>query len=1036
MAYIGKDLRCLYQNTRLQGRQQTWHVSPDLSSVRVQMCYVTFSERKFLPLLYQGRNKYYGHTSDFSLTESDFRQEWRNIHDIIVELENYLGTATALQDSVNEIKTCSMDPDLEKKYIDKLLVIDELQTTVENLADDMKKLHCVIPVHVKAQHEKEYIRKWREEDSVFLETHGFLEMLQRVREQSYVTFVGVPGSGKSATAQHISLILQTEGYEVVPVLDLRDLTQYCDPHNPQVFVINDVVGVLGVQKAKLESFLDYEQKLTEPSFEKTKVLMTCRETLFNQCHKSFFTNEQNVIKLHSLENALSEDDRRNILAIHGLDRDLLSPALLTESSRMFPLLCKLYSKEKKFKANGVEFFISPIKCILEEFDKMQQRNNLFYASLVLCALNNNMISEDILNDKQNEFQEKKLNVLKSCEVDSTTDTFKVLKTLSAMEGTYTKRRDKEFTFVHDSMFEITAYHFGRQFPELNVRYMKSSYVANNVKLQTYTAPKKCKIIDKTISVCNSCTGERTHTFGAISKENTEIGEHIDESAEDNEVLDLCVRIPPSKYQMLAERLYRDIKDMELHDVFMNDALKDQMFCKMFCENEISAIEKNRLLVLGCYGGDVETVRILLQHVDTSSINKTSQHHYNSGVLCRQVPPLTAACLFGHVSVVKELIGIGADVNIEGHFHTPLTAACVNGHLSVVKELCKFEADVNLESEHVTPLIAACISGHASVVKELINFKAEVNPRQKMVECKVTRKFLFNCRDMCNPLYKKIQKIEKYESPLVFACKIGNIEIVRELLNAKSVVNPNTLSETPLIAACANGYLSVVRILLEEGADVNLNGKYRRLSLDYCFLEQIGKPLKVESGELYLREETPLTAACIRQANLKTDCKDDVVFTKTPVWDVKFEWEEKEIFKTDILKHLLCVSLDCNQDIKIWREPVVKPLLFTIIDHEYNKYDDLLENVSLLLKAGADTSLRLKYREYNSAVDRMGVSALERLRRLIPEIKASLSRQRHLITESKAPQRWQRRLIAKIEESLRKSQYVMKEMKKKIRRYSI
>lgn len=54
-------------------------------------------------------------------------------------------------------------------------------------------------------HENE-VSKWKEDENVFLETHNFPNMLEQVKKQSFVTFVGVPGSGKTATVRHIALI--------------------------------------------------------------------------------------------------------------------------------------------------------------------------------------------------------------------------------------------------------------------------------------------------------------------------------------------------------------------------------------------------------------------------------------------------------------------------------------------------------------------------------------------------------------------------------------------------------------------------------------------------------------------------------------------------------------------------------------------------------------------------------------------------------------------------------------------------------------
>ncbi|XP_062571160.1 uncharacterized protein LOC134233190 [Saccostrea cucullata] len=95
------------------------------------------------------RNKYYGHAADFSLSESDFKQEWQNIHDITVDLEQHFGTTTVYQDAVNDIRTCSMDPEIEAKYIDKLLLIDELCETVKSHTDEIKKLQQDILPNVK-----------------------------------------------------------------------------------------------------------------------------------------------------------------------------------------------------------------------------------------------------------------------------------------------------------------------------------------------------------------------------------------------------------------------------------------------------------------------------------------------------------------------------------------------------------------------------------------------------------------------------------------------------------------------------------------------------------------------------------------------------------------------------------------------------------------------------------------------------------------------------------------------------------------------
>ncbi|XP_062597964.1 uncharacterized protein LOC134259395 [Saccostrea cucullata] len=918
------------------------------------------------------RNKYYGHAADFSLSDSDFKREWQNIYNITVELEQNLGTSTVYQDAVNDIKTCSMDPEIEAKYIDKLLLIDELCKTVKSHTDKIEELQYVIPPNVKDLHERQ-LKQWREEDKVYSETHNFQEMLNKVRRQPYMTFVGVQGSGKSSTIHHIALILQKEEYEVVPIIDIRKIEDYSDSRHPQVFVIDDVVGVLGLQKQKLELLIDYEKRISDPSNRNTKVLMSCREAVFNECYKSFFfSNEKNTIKMHSSDNALNDEDKKAILQKHGLERDLLSPALLGETLGMFPLLCKLYSKGKKFSNNVERFFTCPAECILEQFNEMQRQNSLCYATLVLCMLNDNKLSKETLkNTGNNVFREMKSKVLDSCEVESYTDTFKFVKALAAMEGTYTKLCGTEYTFIHDSLFENLAYHFGSQFPDLVLQYISSNYIANNVKVQE--CKKESKVEDN------------HHENEKISCEEHETLKC--ERSQDS--FDLCLRLREDQYPMLAERLYRDIENMELYDVFMNDVLKHPRICQAFIEvlktksykelkslflseqkdvskvvskvadglslewrrqnvllnvrvtrsnpycvrviswvvyyghtpilqyilkqtdlhketeielfrnvfcskviyeaqmsgfnnkidnatdksclwNSISntrnqkqiVSEQDRLFLLSCYSGDLEIVRLLIKYVDIQNINNNTQCiFYNT--------PLTAACEGGHMSVVKELLEAGSDINQKGKYDSPLTVACEGGHFSLVMELIEAGADINQQGgyDNNTPLTAACEGGYVRIVKELIEKGADIN-QQGEYNTPLTAACMFGYMSVAKELIKggaDVNQQGKYHTPLTAACEGGYLRVVKELIEAGADINPQDGYNTPLTAACEGGYLSVVKELIEAGADINKQNKYNTPLIATCGNEHVSieKDL-IEAGAIIGHQENynaPLTAAC-------------------------------------------------------------------------------------------------------------------------------------------------------------------------------
>src|SRR5437762_3005377 len=87
--------------------------------------------------------------------------------------------------------------------------------------------------------------------------------------------------------------------------------------------------------------------------------------------------------------------------------------------------------------------------------------------------------------------------------------------------------------------------------------------------------------------------------------------------------------------------------------------------------------------------------------------------------------LHAAVAFNKLAVVKELLRVGAKLNVEHYLHgTPLGIAATLGHADIAKELIKAGADVNAGS--VTPLASAAAHGQTEVIKVLLGAGAKIN----------------------------------------------------------------------------------------------------------------------------------------------------------------------------------------------------------------------------------------------------------------------------------------------------------------------
>lgn len=806
---------------------------------------------------------------------------------------------------------------------------------------------------------------------MFVETHNFATMFDQVKEQTYVMFVGVPGCGKTATARHIALILQTEGYQILPIKDIKDIETYCDPHLPQVFVIDDVIGVFGLDMAELNLLRKYQDRLKCPTMPKTKTLMTCREVVYRNeafSNTSFFAQEKHVINLSSSANVLTDTDKYKLLAKYNLNVYQFQVMILPKTSRMFPLLCKLFSKKKEYKVHGYTFFITPIPCILEAMDEMKTNNRIQYAALVLLMANQNKLSGEDLEDVQcstNAFTEIKDKVLQKCKVSSRTDTFEFTDALAEMEGTYTKKSGYTFTFEHDYMFEIIAYHFGRQCPEIILQIMKSDYISYYIELDT----------------CISRTIEKRKG----SEDVAESVQHSETIIKQDDVFNLCITLTEKQYPILLERLLKDIKNGDYYNVFRSKALKHSSVLQQFIGlmgSFINLIQRDRTpLTVACHLGDLNIVEELIKA--GADVNLRDNTHKPLTLACEEghvgvvkllikaganlnvkdgsVTALTASCELGYIGIVDELLTSGADVNLRGDSNTPLTFACEIGSLSLVKKLIEFGADVNLVDDYKTPLTTACGMGCICVVEELIKRGAIVNLSDGYntpltAACQGVYINVTNGTLMAHHLLFKgmlMPFVFLINDPKIYFTR-AYMSVVEHLIKTGADVNLCDGSKTPLTTACEQGHVHIVKELINFGADVNLRDEYNTPLINACDFGHLSvvKELIKASANVNLNDEydTPLTSACVSQ---NVSLVEELVKAGA---DINLKYRSKTALTTacehgysEVVKKLIELGADVNLC-----DGVTTPLTISC-EKEYQT------EVESLIKAGADINKNDGYR---------------------------------------------------------------------------
>ncbi|XP_078341385.1 uncharacterized protein LOC111106749 [Crassostrea virginica] len=862
----------------------------------------------------------------------------QNVRDLKIKavLEDCKGSVTNLENQ-----------HMTNPEVDGGNLIPQYTSDMETLgtAEEIKEKEITEEGHGKESHNT-LLEYWKKEDKPFHEIHSFPKILDRVQSQPITTIIGGPGTGKKATARHLALRLQTDSeFEIVPVHDVSEIKQYGHPKCKQLFLLDDVIGVFAFEHEKIINLERYKKRILNVLGKLSKIMFTCRKTVYIEASKlkSFVLNEEYIVDLDDSINSLNAEDRKQILNNHceqndvSLRPDKLPNVFSTAESIMYPLLCKLFFSKSKYQALQKEFFENPYICIHEEFDYLQGHKRIQYASLVLCMLCQNKITESMMKNEDSRFMKIKEKVFENCKISGRNS--EISDALDDMINKFTIRTNEGYSLIHDRIYEVLAFHYGNKHQEDMLEYMSSSFVAN-------------KFINNDIS---------------------------------DDIGDLHIKIHEKHYNAFAERLVRDLESLELHAVFTNEAFKTQCICNAFIdelkklsyievkklffhkknkydefyryiagihvgeiewdrqrllisdssggskirairwvisyghrqllrflfdhvtehqesirrvmdfeiprENENGFIrnlqEQRLLLTLSCYSNDVEVVKLLLKHCDVEC--------FDGSLNCRYEHPLVAACQVGHVQVVKELIQHGASIDVMG-YTTPIHTASKAGHVDVVDLLIKYDADCNQSDKWgSTPLHEASKAGHVDVVDLLIKGGADCNQKDKLWG----------------------------RTPLHVASAGGHVDVVNLLIKGGADCNQRGKhGRTPIYAASAGGHVDVVNLLIKCGADCNQSGIW-----DSTPLHEASKAGHVDVVDLLIKGGA--------------NCNQSDKWGSTPLR------EASKVGHVDVVDHLIKGGADCNQKDKLWgRTPLHAASAGGHVDV-----------VDLLIKGGADCNQR-------------------------------------------------------------------------------
>lgn len=728
--------------------------------------------------------KYYrnhlAHLPDSKIENNQFENMWTAISKAIKTIGGDL-----MYEETKKLKTNVIDRSNREVMLTLKQFSDEIKELKHNLQSLEQQVKDPVPQSIREVIQCK-IGEWKEDDKNFFVTSAAKTILQCCEEQLCVLIIGSSGMGKTATLRHVALQMADKGFDLIPVQEPSEITQYYNPNAKTIFVVDDFCGKFSAKQfdvEKWEQFISHFCRYIKNDF--FKLIISCRLQIYNdELFDTLTLFKSCVCDLTSKDFQLSDEDLQSIAEVYVNNaNDVVQYAHLYEC---FPFLCKQYSECPSL---GLDFFQRPYSVYKNELNQMFAKQNYAqFCALALCVMFNNCVKEEWLRENIDcDVRDIFENTFEQCKLNRGTSRLVILDSFETLLNTYLIKADNVYKVRHDKLFDIISHFFGKKMLSCMIQYA-------NIKL----------------------IGERF------------VLQIIDQQRE------LSITVPMIYLELYIKRMVDDWKKGNVEDVLSNINFLNTQFLDIFCHHVVS-LDKLKQIQLAkvtdiryninvlhpcCAIGNVKCTKWALENgasVDTTNVN--------------QMFPLVLATINGHAEVANILLDHNACINLTTNDGmTSLYAACMKGNLKMVDVLLQRNADLNICADNgMTPLNVACFRGFPKIVSRILQEKkADIN--KGTTENGNTPLYVAcanNHKEVVKMLLENKADVDKCTtnngaSPLYLACENNNIEIAYILLDYDACINL-TINDglTPLHIACANGHIEIVKLLLQRNADLNI-----------------------------------------------------------------------------------------------------------------------------------------------------------------------------------------------------------------------
>jgi hypothetical protein len=519
---------------------------------------------------------------------------------------------------------------------------------------------------------------------------------------------GPSGIGKSTIVKLVALQLQnSDGYHILPVTHPEYIVKYLDPDRKQIFIIDDICGKFSVDTPLIDSWdrvnhriLKYCKDNKEFRFLGTSRLQINVSSQYKNLQEQFEMVECNLLQKKFL---YSKEEKLKMAAACHIDQETIKQLddKILSLYDMFPLLCKMYASSESNP--GVSFFEYPLEAIEKQLNEMKEQNECHFIGLALIVVYNNKLYKK--QDKNNKFDKVFDDVFEDLGLVNRPSKKSVLSGLRTVAGNYTKELESTITFIHDKIFDIVSFYFGKMIPETILTHGSGTFIAERVLFET-------------------------------------IKEDCDE---------LKIVIPSDLEDSYFDRMVVEIENNRFYNVFKNVQVRNELYQEKF----ISFLSKHQRIIQKLlynrwplYLSAAKGCKLLVQFIlskKSGRCNKLDKDRNDQDMLMDKPESDMYDCSF--------------DSDLENKSRSKNSFNRGFNNVYTDDDARTTDEDENGLQFEISPMVAAREGDYSDIVKCLVEYGYDINHSDKYLPTPLFRDCKYSNKDVSEFLLKRNCKVD-------------------------------------------------------------------------------------------------------------------------------------------------------------------------------------------------------------------------------------------------------------------------------------